>query len=86
MRDVLAAKRRVIEAIGCLDPADAASLLRDLAGELDPLGITDCSGLTATWCQVHGDCACPEPEKALADPECPLHAPGSDHAERNTGS
>ncbi len=82
MRELLTAKRGVLAAVGNLDPDTAASLLRDLAQELDPQGITDCSGLTAARCQRHGDCTCPKPAEALDDPGCPLHAPDSDHAER----
>lgn len=45
-----------------------------------------CTGLTATWCPVHGDCRC---ERADGDPyegpsddgACPLHAHDSPHAE-----
>lgn len=56
-----------------------------------------CTGLTATWCPLHGDCTCPElypsgpdgqgdrsqePEgRTLSDPTCPLHGLTSDHAE-----
>lgn len=50
---------------------------------------TTCTGLTATWCPVHGDCACPELEgvwgsdgRSMSDPACPLHAITSDHAEK----
>lgn len=39
-----------------------------------------CSGLTASWCPNHGDCLCPDREKALDDPGCPLHAWSSPHA------
>lgn len=46
----------------------------------------ECSGISASWCARCGDCACPrlesgEPEGDLNDPECPLHAPDSTHAE-----
>lgn len=45
-----------------------------------------CTGVTAQWCPVHGDCACPEDEqrpgeRTFDDPRCPLHAPTSKHAE-----
>lgn len=39
-----------------------------------------CTGLTARWCPVHGACSCPR-DGDLDSPSCPLHAPGSDHAE-----
>lgn len=42
-----------------------------------------CSGVTATWCPVHGDCPCelsgPAGTRSLNDPGCPLHAPDSPH-------
>ena len=44
----------------------------------------ECTGLAATWCPVCGDCACSEEDRALGnldDPNCPLHAPNSPHAE-----
>jgi hypothetical protein len=45
-----------------------------------------CTGLSARWCPVHGDCTCattkgsdwPSP---LDSPSCPLHGPTSKHAE-----
>ncbi|MCA1833013.1 MAG: hypothetical protein ABR520_11125 [Mycobacteriales bacterium] len=41
-----------------------------------------CNGLTARWCPRCGDCSCGEGEAVeLNDPGCPLHAPGSKHAE-----
>jgi hypothetical protein len=43
-----------------------------------------CTGVTATWCPVCGDCSCPQaPEPPLppADPRCPLHGEGSSHGE-----
>jgi hypothetical protein len=47
-----------------------------------------CTGLTARWCSVHGDCCCPQapqqngwhPVGSLNDPTCPLHGIDSDHA------
>lgn len=46
----------------------------------------DCTGLTATWCPVHGDCTCTRHEDSVEVDfdemgTCPLHAHGSDHAE-----
>lgn len=43
-----------------------------------------CTGVTAQWCPVHGECTCPEHlpgERNLDDERCPLHAPTSDHGE-----
>ena len=45
-----------------------------LAGETN-----QCTGLTAIWCPVHGDCRCPNRAQAMDDPECPLHSSDSDH-------
>ena len=40
-----------------------------------------CTGQSARWCPVHGDCKCAEPVLGpLDDPACPLHAPTSEHA------
>lgn len=59
-----------------------------------------CTGVTARWCPLCGDCTCRTHDDALdaevidsyrigmhdvpilSDPSCPLHTPGSDHAER----
>lgn len=49
--------------------------------------MTACTGLTAMWCPVHGDCTCHEDELYEGQPgphdadNCPLHSPLSDHAE-----
>jgi hypothetical protein len=41
-----------------------------------------CTGLSARWCPVHGDCTCPpDDSEDLAAHGCPLHSAGSDHAE-----
>lgn len=43
-----------------------------------------CSGITATWCPVHGDCRCPigeNGERSLDDAGCPLHSNDSQHGE-----
>lgn len=44
-----------------------------------------CSGLAATWCQIHGDCSCERDEddgniKFSALRGCPLHGMDSKHA------
>lgn len=41
---------------------------------------SECTGLTATWCPVHGDCTCPEGEYDEMG-GCPLHGSMSNHAE-----
>lgn len=40
-----------------------------------------CTGISASWCPIHGDCVCPNREDDLSDPACPLHAPNSSHGE-----
>lgn len=43
-----------------------------------------CTGITASWCPVHGDCTCPRKiawEREEEDPRCPLHSLSSDHAD-----
>lgn len=47
-----------------------------------------CTGRSASWCPVHGDCVCPRTRpdgdfdgERMDDPACPLHAPSSSHAE-----
>lgn len=55
-----------------------------------------CTGVAASWCDIHGNCTCPEsvpPEpgsnadrfgdelRDLNHPDCPLHSPTSTHAE-----
>lgn len=79
MRDLLATRRSLVDLLGGLEPNDAAMLLRGLAAELAPLGITDCSGWHAPWCQVHGVCSCREQHIMLGDLGCPLHDPDSAH-------
>jgi hypothetical protein len=45
-----------------------------------------CTGLAATWCPVHGDCACPRADELqghlagpLNAPACPLHGIAAKH-------
>ncbi len=45
-----------------------------------------CTGLTARWCPIHGDCTCPNPADRddfgpsdMDDMHCPLHGEASDH-------
>jgi hypothetical protein len=43
-----------------------------------------CTGTTAVWCPVHGDCACPRDaadERTLDDARCSLHSPTSTHGD-----
>lgn len=38
-----------------------------------------CTGVSANWCPIHGDCICREPEESKSDDDCPLHSAWSDH-------
>ena len=41
-----------------------------------------CTGVTATWCPVCGDCSCPIGDDSVPtfnDPDCPLHGQESLH-------
>lgn len=43
-----------------------------------------CTGVSAKWCPVHGDCTCPNNNgdyDSLNDDDCPLHSASSQHAE-----
>lgn len=43
-----------------------------------------CTGLTAFWCPVHGECTCtrtPDGECRFDAGDCPLHAVDSQHGE-----
>lgn len=50
-------------------------------------GTPSCTGLTAAWCPVCGDCTCallPSGEPCLDSEHCPLHSVHSKHAETQT--
>lgn len=49
-----------------------------MTAEQDPP--TVCTGLTARWCPIHGDCTCPA-EFPGDDHSCPLHGSFSQHAD-----
>lgn len=61
-------------------PPPTPAELRRLA---DVIESQHCTGVTATWCPVHGDCACPpDPDiRYLNADGCPLHDSASSHAE-----
>ena len=45
-----------------------------------------CTGVSAGWCPIHGDCTCPEipgsgGEIDMNSEDCPLHASSSTHGE-----
>jgi hypothetical protein len=51
--------------------------------------LATCTGLTATWCPVHGQCICRQGDDrnaALDRWDCPLHGLTSDHGEREAAS
>lgn len=57
-----------------------------LRAEADRLEAVACTGVSASWCPMHGDCRCPEPANRherhdLNHAGCPLHGPTSSHAE-----
>lgn len=39
-----------------------------------------CTGLAARWCEIHGDCTCPE-DAALNSHGCPLHGANTKHGD-----
>lgn len=46
--------------------------------------LSECSGISATWCDIHGDCTCEDlgnGERTLDDNGCPLHDGRSEHGE-----
>jgi len=61
------------------------------AGELaalPPSGrwpVVECSGISASWCPIHGDCTCTIDEDTfeitMGEPKCPLHGDESRHGE-----
>jgi hypothetical protein len=45
--------------------------------------VTECTGISAVWCPVHGACCCKSRDD-LNDLQCPLHSPYSTHGETPT--
>ena len=50
--------------------------------------MTLCTGISASWCPIHGDCICRDDNGDLLDeysglnhPDCPLHSDQSTHGE-----
>jgi len=42
-----------------------------------------CTGSSARWCPIHGDCVCKYDEEGAdweTNPQCPLHGDSSSHA------
>ncbi len=50
-------------------------------GRLDIPAGEGCSGVSAGWCPIHGDCTCKNPDDKN-DETCPLHSAASNHGER----
>lgn len=51
---------------------------------LDPVQPARCTGTTARWCPIHGDCTCPDDPndiRYLNADNCPLHDSASPHGE-----
>lgn len=64
----------VYVSVSWLDP----EALRTLADRVES---RQCTGVSARWCPVHGNCRCSAVGYlGLNDPSCPLHAPTSAHA------
>lgn len=40
-----------------------------------------CTGVSANWCPIHGDCTCADPDDKNDD-DCPLHSGSSTHGEK----
>lgn len=53
----------------------------ELRAEADRIESANCTGVSASWCPVHGDCRCPDPLDDMNDWNCPLHSSQSSHAE-----
>lgn len=45
---------------------------------------TECTGIAASWCPIHGDCTCPDREQEKNSDDCPLHGRYSDHPRQVT--
>lgn len=60
-------------------------MIRLLCGKvvtwLDRTDPVQCTGVSAVWCPVCGDCTCPDREHSMDDLNCPLHGERSRHAE-----
>lgn len=49
---------------------------------LDRTEPVKCTGVSASWCPICGDCCCEEPESSKCDDGCPLHSYWSRHGEK----
>jgi hypothetical protein len=68
-----------------LTPLPALASRAELAAwfrrQADLIESDGCTELTASWCPIHGDCACPDREDRMDDPACSLHSATSSHGE-----
>ena len=69
-----------------LDAPDGAVVVFPNGARYERIGgaweaLEECTGITAAWCPLHGDCSCPDPADAMDHPSCPLHAVSSPHGE-----
>lgn len=44
------------------------------------LSMPSCTGVSASWCPIHGDCVCDRENDEMNSEECPLHSRNSSHA------
>lgn len=44
------------------------------------LDLPTCTGISASWCPIHGDCVCDREVGDTNNEECPLHCRSSSHA------
>ena len=52
--------------------------------EVAKLDVSECSGISAGWCPVHGDCTCPRDSTDTREEQsddCPLHGTFSNHGD-----
>jgi hypothetical protein len=64
--------------------ADVVGGVRLHVRSLRGLAKGECTGLSAVWCPVHGDCACPyevDSRRVGDNRACPLHGEATTHGE-----
>lgn len=67
-------------------PAVLRAQAEELLAEARRIENASCTGLSAFWCPLHGDCECPDRGDAIDDLNCPLHSPSSSHAAGRGGA
>ena len=66
------------------DDATLGELRKQVAAlATDAVRVPDCTGLTAAWCPVHGDCTCDRESDDWDEVDCPLHNQLSSHPRRS---